>query len=234
MDKVELKDLHIYKLKTIKEFHVESEIYIDNDNLYKIIVPYFITGREKIVERLNKYNIEGTIVPQKKIIMTNHKQEIFKGYVMHYYKEYINLKKLLDSNSLTIDQRITIVKKINEIYRRILEYGYVFTDCKLSNIIVNNTSTLFSDMDSIKPINSKIMQKEKEKIFLTSLSLLLNVNIKKKDLNEENINYIKSVITSNYLLQIIDNYFNGKENTKFKEDIYLDNCLDSIKLNLIK
>lgn len=232
MEKVNVKNLNIYKLDSISIPHYESIIYHNNEFCFKIYNNYKeYAYRESIIEELNSFNIESTIVPLKKIIIRNNMNEIFIGYIMKYYKEYNDLRTLILMNKLDYKKRIEVVIKLNRLYRLILSYGFNYWDSNISNILYRDGNILLCDMDSVKKIDSDIY-KDKERLFITSINIIMGM-MSREIIN--NYDYFSSVFDKE-ITSIFDRFYSTKNDNKdiFESEIYMDNMLDRVNIMALK
>lgn len=125
--------------------HTESVLYINKNEVLKILDPALADERKETIELLSEIEHEHCITPLYSIIIDNY----FSGYVMKYYKKYIVLsKKIIDPN-IPFKQRQIITKQIWEILNFFKEINFAFVDLHEDNIIINDEFDLqFLDLDS--------------------------------------------------------------------------------------
>lgn len=232
METVNIKNLNIYKLDSIRVPHYESVIYHDEEFCYKIYNDFKeYAYREDLIEELNRLNIPSSVVPLKKIVVRNNREDIFAGYVMKYYKEYDNLRRLLLMGDLDPEKRIDIVIKLNKLYRLILSYGFNYWDVNTSNILYNDGDILLCDMDSVRRV-SKEMSKDKERLFITSTNIIMGM--KSREIRE-NYEYFSSVFDRE-MTDIFDRFYNPREDNSdiFSGEFYMDNVLDRVNVRILR
>lgn len=232
MEKVNIKNLDIYKLDSIRVPHYESIIYHDDKFCYKIYNDFNeYAYRESLIEELNILDIPSSIIPLKKIVVRNNREDIFAGYMMKYYKEYDNLRHLLLMEELDTEKRIDIVIKLNRLYRLILSYGFNYWDVNTSNILYKDGDILLCDMDSVRRI-SEDMSKDKERLFITSTNIIMGM--KSREIRN-NYEYFSRVFDRE-MTDIFDRFYNPRENNNdiFSGEFYMDKELDRINVRALK
>ena len=232
MEKVNIKNLDIYKLDSIRVPHYESIIYHDDKFCYKIYNDFKeYAYRESLIEELNILDIPSSIIPLKKIVVRNNREDIFAGYMMKYYKEYDNLMHLLLMEELDTEKRIDIVIKLNRLYRLILSYGFNYWDVNTSNILYKDGDILLCDMDSVRRI-SEDMSKDKERLFITSTNIIMGM--KSREIRN-NYEYFSRVFDRE-MTDIFDRFYNPRENNNdiFSGEFYMDKELDRINVRALK
>lgn len=232
MEKVNIKNLDIYKLDSIRVPHYESIIYHDDKFCYKIYNDFKeYAYRESLIEELNILDIPSSIIPLKKIVVRNNREDIFAGYMMKYYKEYDNLRHLLLMEELDTEKRIDIVIKLNRLYRLILSYGFNYWDVNTSNILYKDGDILLCDMDSVRRI-SEDMSKDKERLFITSTNIIMGM--KSREIRN-NYEYFSRVFDRE-MTDIFDRFYNPRENNNdiFSGEFYMDKELDRINVRALK
>ncbi len=125
--------------------HTESVLYIDKNEVLKILDPALADDRKETIELLSEIEHEHCVTPLYSIIMDNY----FSGYAMKYYKKYIVLsKKIIDPN-IPYKQRQIIARQMWEILNFFKEINFVFIDLHENNVIINDEFDLqFLDLDS--------------------------------------------------------------------------------------
>lgn len=259
MINLELTDKIIESLEKINlnnsHLNTNSIIYINNDYIYKIVKDKYFFNEE--FERNINYLINNDIINTPKVIDKIYINHTFYGYVMEYIKNSITFKDSINlniDNKLKIKAIIDIHKALKDLHNRNITLG----DIHLDNFLINSDGGYIIDLDymrfkgdefkfttsyDIKPYNfqNKITKSsiysDIVKTALSSLSLLLKINIENLINTEDNSIHLEDIyniiIVSTKNLDLI-NYFkklmNGEsiyfddfliENGYFKKDDYL-------------
>ena len=239
----------IISSKDIKKFklfnpcaHSESVLYIDKDEVLKILDPIFTNDRKNTIERLNEIKHEHLITPLYSIIMDNY----FSGYAMKYYKKYMSLDKKLIDPSIPYKQRQIIAKQIWEILNFFKEINFSFIDLHEDNVIINDEFDLqFLDLDSghfkrnidNNEFDLRLMYSSKRACIMT-----LNVLFGLKPINfyenfEKNESKIKNMMSNNqkvlFEVSLSDpKEFNGLEYIDEFDEETVTNIKNKLKLTL--
>lgn len=141
--------LHEKDFKKFKHFnpcaHTESVLYIDKNEVLKILDPALSDGRKETIELLCEIEHEHCVTPLYSIIIDNY----FSGYAMKYYKKYTVLSKKIINPSIPYKQRQIIAKQMWEILNFFKEINFTFVDLHEDNVIINDEFDLqFLDLDS--------------------------------------------------------------------------------------
>lgn len=213
--------------------NTESSLYLRIPNIYKILKKGIrLADRQIVIHELNIKKPEGVCNPNG--IIFNEKQE-FIGYSMPYLEEYTNL----DISNLSYETRIEYVKKINQIFRRLLKLGLYYQDLHFDNFMVKDDDVILVDSDSAIQICKKNYKFEQlylrcccERLSRLSLSLILKLDIDelnhkfgkknmKKQLLEIDDEAIREIILFTY------------NNRKFSYLLYADDLVDLINKDKI-
>ena len=141
--------LHEKDFKKFKHFnpcaHTESVLYIDKNEVLKILDPALSDGRKETIELLCEIEHEHCVTPLYSIIIDNY----FSGYAMKYYKKYMVLSKKIIDPSIPYSQRLIIAKQIWEVLNFFKSISYSYIDLHEDNIIMNDEFDLqFVDLDT--------------------------------------------------------------------------------------
>ena len=136
------------KYKKIKsDFNNESNIYIKDELLYKILL-----DEHRNLERLNNikllssYSHPNCIFP--KDIVYNKVNKYFIGLTIEYLKNYKTLSKSLEDNNLTFDKRKELAYKICKVQSFLEKENISFLDMHSNNIMVKDDDIKVIDLDS--------------------------------------------------------------------------------------
>lgn len=127
-------------------FNIESNLYINQNLLYKIYKPGIdLRAKEKIVNKLmSLYHIDNCILPKEKIYIEDN----FSGIVLDYKKGYNNLADVY--KKFGFEQALNMGKQLSMTLKQIHQVGLVIGDIHGDNIITNYTQSYFCDLDGIK------------------------------------------------------------------------------------
>lgn len=131
--------------------HIESEIYLNNDKVYKIFHDYeddlggYISNKKRKIEMLLEEDPKdnGLIYPNKILLDENN---LFMGYSMNLFTPSKNLESLPKEDYLLI---IKVIKDICLYLKRLHEENKLIVDFNFNNILYNKEDTRFCDADSM-------------------------------------------------------------------------------------
>lgn len=197
----------VINFKDIRKFkpfnpcaHSESVLYIDKNEVLKILDPCFTKSRKETVEELSKIKHSHLITPLYSIIMDDQ----FSGYAMKYYKKYISLDKKIIDPSIPYKQRQIIAKQIWEILDFFKKINFSFIDLHEDNVIIDDEFDLqFLDLDSghfkksIDKDNLELKYASK-RVCIMTLNILFGVRpISFYENFEKNESTIRSMMSNN-------------------------------------
>lgn len=122
----------------------ESELFVIEDKLYKIIDAMCRRQKQQIMEFVHDEKHEIPI----DIIDLMYEKEKFFGYVMKLYDDYEELYTFLKSNA-SLNDRKKIALEIVKIYENMLKLKIVYFDWHSKNLMIKNDLKLL-DIDSAK------------------------------------------------------------------------------------
>lgn len=148
MKKIRIGEKELRKCQKLNpSFHTESELYLRNEDILKILHSINIGDRRiQTIEALSEIKDDNLVVPKFEII--NPSDNSFSGYGMQYYREYINLSKYITEGNLTFEQRNALVSRLCIILKRLEEYGFVYFDVHSDNVLVTSDDMKIIDLDS--------------------------------------------------------------------------------------
>lgn len=163
--------------------HYESKLFLHRKKIYKILEPIYNTeSRKKTIKLLEQKkfpyasNIIDSIYDKDKLI----------GCTSFYLPEFIPLSKTV--STLPFDKAIDLINKFIIFYESVLDSNINYWDIHLNNLGLSNNELVILDMDSIEKIdNIDDLKYTYKNLFELLISLLLNINIKRKFVDYENI-----------------------------------------------
>ncbi|MCI6002197.1 MAG: hypothetical protein MRZ37_03525 [Tenericutes bacterium] len=125
--------------------HTESNLYLNKNLVFKIFKNKndiaLMKNKEKKIDFLKTSNIEEFILPKHKIYVDN----FFAGYSSNHFTD----SKTLDNiYYLPLDKKIQILTKVSQSLENIHENCIILGDINAGNILYNNNTIKFADIDS--------------------------------------------------------------------------------------
>lgn len=145
------KDLRSCKPMSFNGYNNGGMIYRYDDGLlmkvYGINSSYLIDTLEYNVDTLlNIGHIENVIMPLCKVYIDGE----FKGICMDEVKDATNLYTIIENPKISLNARISYAKQLRYALHNLHQNNVVIGDMHLDNIIVNDQSAYFVDMDSAR------------------------------------------------------------------------------------
>lgn len=155
MNSIVIDENSLQDLKRIKSScNYESNIYINNDRIYKILDDDCRSiRREENIEKLSQYSHPNCVFPQNKLINLNGE---FIGLEEEFLRGYKTLKKYLNNYDPIYKSRILLAYKICEIQRFLEESKISFIDLHTDNIMIKDNNIKIIDLDSAEILDSEI------------------------------------------------------------------------------
>ena len=124
------------------KIHTESNIFINNNELYKFLKKEYYY-REKIIERLDILNNNNIVIPNTIL----YDKKGFLGYSMTYYKDYKELENT-DLQKLNFEQRKSLCIKLCNILDYMTNNHFAYPDIHEDNILIKDEDIKIIDLDS--------------------------------------------------------------------------------------
>lgn len=214
------------KLKNAKKYEksygAESEIYVKDDILFKILLKMYRTKeRQRVVEELSEVKNEQIVSPNFGL---KDGRNSFCGIGFTFLKDYSTLLEFIKSNYLPLSERKKLCYIVTDIVELIHLLGFSFCDIHLNNFMINGSSVKAVDLDSsllLKNLSSYVasVRRELSATFLSELclSILFNTEI---DLNPSNIEILLKISNEKEKKLIKSaTYILGTESIDIKESI---------------
>lgn len=218
-----------------KQVNNESKLYLVGSNIYKILRKDLrLIDRQLVVQKLILTKPDGVCNPEQVIV--NEENE-FLGYSMPFLEGYENL----DITNVPYELRIEYLKKINQIFRRLLRLGLYFHDTHSGNFMVNGNSIILVDSDSASQICKGDYKYEEFYLYCCcknlcnlSLSLILGTNINilnsrfgKKEMKKQLLEFNDGALSE------IVRFAYSKHKTSPNE-FYVDDLVDLINIDKVR
>lgn len=143
---VRISDKELSKChKLHADYHSESELYIRNDDVLKILKSIG-PRKAKTIEGISEIQDSSFIVPKYGIVRSN--QSSVCGYGMKYYNEYITLTKFILNNNLSLEEKRKLAIRLCKILAKLEEYNFIYYDIHSDNILTKEDDIKFLDLDS--------------------------------------------------------------------------------------
>lgn len=245
MNKIITSEEELSKYSTLNDtIHHESDIYIHDDVLYKILLYGNRLTREATVQRLYYYDNPSCVTPTGVIYTSDHQ---FLGFEMPYLREYVPSTRLIFNKSISYKDKLKIAKKIATSIERLSLDGMLFWDIHPDNNLISKDGNIkIVDMDGVRfkdEYDSATFTKEVASThrLLSQLSLSyiskMNVIELAKTLDEEDLKEIFSSVFKGSLSSYLDGIFGFSDlvvyPSEFIEDLE-EKDLDNLRSSLIK
>ena len=151
MDKVILNVRDIRKLNLIGEGS-ESHVYDYNNQALKLFSHRIINDeirQNKLnkITKLEELNLDNFIIPHT---LAYNAHDDFIGYVMKKIEIDYDLYDFLKSEEITLDKKIQLLKKYNELVRKAHQNNITLIDANFWNCLINKDDIFFIDTDNYK------------------------------------------------------------------------------------
>lgn len=186
----------IYRRLETLGFNNESNLYIDENKLYKIYFRWLnnLEQRERYVDEIMKLQyIKNAIWPQDKIYING----IFSGVVIEYKRNFKNLANIY--RSLNFDDALTMGNQLSIALKEIHNNGSIIGDIHGDNIITDKKEYYFCDLDGMK----FDMNNEKARVLYSLMYNDRNPSIADNQMTD-NIKLLTYVLSTMYCYNLED------------------------------
>lgn len=142
--KVDLSSKGITKLDEI--YHSESNLYVKSDTIYKIF-KYGVLTSDMLDTIMDLCEIKHDSLAETLYPVTLNNRKI-DGIAMRYYKDYMTLSKYIETSNMSLNERIKLIKKLDEIFKSFKNINYTYFDIHTDNILINNDDIKIVDTTS--------------------------------------------------------------------------------------
>lgn len=178
--------------------HTESSLYVDGNNLYKILNGRNICDfKEKSILDLEKLNHPSCVTPNFAISNCGN----ICGYSMDYLRDYMTLNELIESREISIEQRKQIIHKIEDVLKYFEKIGFYYEDIHANNILINDSFDIrFIDLDSgyffsrTPDLDSESFKVYRDYLFSELALQLLLEYVAEETIKEDFPNYKKNAV----------------------------------------
>ena len=126
--------------------HKESKLYINNDELIKIIHDSFLSEkRRQNILLLDKIKHPNCVKANYAI---SNKEDKINGYSMEYLDGYITLAKFITKKNIPFEKRQDIAHNLCQIINDLQDMEYSFVDIHSDNFLIKNDNIKLIDLDS--------------------------------------------------------------------------------------
>lgn len=142
--KVNLNSKGTIKLDNV--YHSESDLYVKNDIIYKIfkslVLDEEMINTIKLLCEIKHKSLCEVLYP---VTLNNIN---INGIAMKYYKDYMTLSKYIEIYNMSLNERIELIKKLDEIFKSFKSINYSYFDIHTDNILINNNNIKIIDTTS--------------------------------------------------------------------------------------
>ena len=146
MEYYNLEDKLNDAIKFDKEVNTESDLYIkDNDLLKLLYIEHRTIIRQNTIERLSELNDKRFVVPKYGLL---DQYESFRGFGMDYLKDYSTLINYLNVNNINLNKRKQMCFDIYDMCDDLSKLGFFHIDIHLDNFMIKDNDIKAIDLDS--------------------------------------------------------------------------------------
>ncbi len=126
--------------------HRESELYIKDETVYKILNKMYRRSREKFLYVLDENEFENCI---------NIKDLLYQGDKLigcstPFIKDFESLSEYLKNNNIDLKTKLEFMKRIRYVIESLLQDRLAYFDLHLDNIGISKGEIIFSDLDGVE------------------------------------------------------------------------------------
>lgn len=149
----------------------EAELFLVNNEVYKIFESYLATRKQKLMEFLHDNNLDLPISINNLFYENNE----FIGYSMEFYKNYNTLYDVLKSN-ISLKERCDIALELVNIYEKLINNKIVYYDFHSKNILLNKDIKLLDVDSSYYKVDKNYDIQARRNLLLLIITILTGVD----------------------------------------------------------
>ncbi len=184
-------DLNKFQKLDLKN-HFESDVYVYNNRLYKILNPSDnYIKREHNVEKMSELSHPHCVFPSNKLVNEQFK---FIGVEEEYLSDYTTLSKYLNRHIISYDKRLLLVDELCKTGDFFNSVDLSYLDFHSGNVLINNDDFKIIDLDSAEfyNFNSSVFEYIRKDMIsknLTTLAfqIMLNYNLNIYAIDRDNV-----------------------------------------------